>query len=96
MRLKLAVDLGNRDATTAKDSRLLNAYAESDGGRRKSDKTTATKRPGTVNRYTVAVGHSASPNDVKGQLLTTFTTAAGVATLVAVRGDTLNNAPTAV
>ena len=95
MRLPLAADIGTRDSTTAKDSLLKNAYAESDGGRRKSDKTSANKRPGTVHRYTVAVGHSASPNDIKGQLLTSFTTAAGVSTLVAIRGDSLTNAPTA-
>jgi hypothetical protein len=93
MRIPLAVDLQNRDTTTDKDARLLNCIVEGQGGRRKGDKALVVKRPALDRRYAVSTGHATAPNDVVGQALFSWTTAAGVATLAAIRGDTLDNAP---
>lgn len=86
--IPLATDLHYRSSATTKDARLLNCYAEVDGRYRR-----AIKRPGLDLRYSVSTGFATAPLDIVGQALFSFTTAAGVETLVAIRGDTLNNAP---
>jgi hypothetical protein len=85
MRIPLATDLQNRNSTTDKDARLLNCFA--DDGR-------AVKRPGLDHAYSVSAGHATAPLDIVGQALFSWSTPAGVSTLAAIRGDTLNNAPT--
>ena len=88
MRLALASSLGNRDSTTAKDERVLNALIESVGGRRKGDKATVAKRPGLISRYTISAGAGGTI----GQALFIMTTpsapgVAGTNTLIGIRGD---------
>ena len=90
MRLKVAVTLGNRDDNTDKDERILNGMVESEGGRRRDDKSSALKRPGCVSTYTLATGLGG-----RGQALMVVTLPGapglpGVASLVGIRGDQIN------
>jgi len=85
-RLTVAHTLGNRDETTAKDSKLQNGFAEVDG------KTIrAVKRPGLVSSHSLATGQAGA---TIGQMLIAFNTPsapgiAGTSTLVGIRGDVL-------
>lgn len=87
MRLKLAVSLGNRDDNTDKDERILNGMVESEGGRRRDDKTRAMKRPACVSTYSLAAGLGG-----RGQALIVVTLPGapgvpGVPSLIGIRGD---------
>ena len=91
MRLKLANTLGNRDASTLKDERILNGLAE------KVDEKNfyVTKRPATVSSYSLPLGIN---NATKGQALFVMNIpkAVGIAssdTLIGVRGDKLTTNP---
>lgn len=87
MRIPLGTDLQNRSETTDKDARLLNCFVEVDGAMRR-----AVKRPGLDHRYSISAGHATSPLDIVGQALFSWTTPTGE-TLVGIRGDTLDTAP---
>jgi len=87
MRLKLAVSLGNRDDNTDKDERILNGMVESEGGRRRDDKSRVLKRPACVSSYSLAAGLGG-----RGQALIVVTLPGapgvpGVPSLVGIRGD---------
>ena len=91
MRLRLAHTLGNRDETTAKDERLVNAFAESQGGRRREDKATVTKRPALQYRFQVATG-TACATQAQGLFAYNTPSAPGIpgtVVLIAIRGDVL-------
>ena len=84
--LTVAHTLGNRDATTAKDSKLQNGFAEQDG-----KKIRAVKRPGMISEFTLGTGQAGATT---GQLLFAFNTPsapgiAGTSTLIGIRGDVL-------
>ena len=85
-RLPVAHTLGNRDETTAKDSKLQNGFAEKDG-----NIVRAVKRPGLVSSYSLPTGQAGA---TIGQLLFSFSTPsapgiAGTSTLIGIRGDVL-------
>ena len=85
-RLPVAVTLGNRDETTAKDGKLQNGFAEKDGSTIR-----AIKRPGLVSEYSLGTGQAGA---TIGQLLFAFNTPsapgiAGTSTLIGIRGDSL-------
>jgi hypothetical protein len=87
MRIILAYTLGNRDATTNKDARILNGFVESD-----ENMVRAIKRPGLNSSYSVTTGSGAT--STSGQALFAITTPsapgiAGTAMLFAVRGDVI-------
>ena len=87
MRIIAAYTLGNRDATTAKDARLVNGFAEGD-----ETGTRAYKRPGLVSSYSVSTGTGAT--STSGQALFAVTTPSapgitGTELLFAVRGDVI-------
>jgi hypothetical protein len=91
MRLPLAYSIGSRDETADKDEKLLNAFVESQGGRRKGDKATVTKRPGLTSRYTLTTGQGGA---TIGQGLFILTTpsapgVSGTSTLIGIRGDAI-------
>lgn len=95
MRIKLAATLGNRDETTDKDERILNGFAESQGGRRKEDKSSVVKRPGTTSRYTLAAGQFTTSSFGQAIFVVNFPAAPGVSgtapRLVGIRGDALTS-----
>lgn len=87
MRLKLAVSLGNRDDNTDKDERVLNGMVESEGGRRRDDRSWVLKRPACVSSYSLATGLGGRG---QGLLVVTLPGAPGVPgvpSLVGIRGD---------
>ena len=84
--LTVAHTLGNRDATTTKDSKLQNGFSEKD-----EKKIRAVKRPGLVSSYSLATGQAGA---TIGQMLFAFNTPsapgiAGTSTLIGIRGDVL-------
>ena len=88
MRIVSIYSLGNRDATTTKDARILNGFGEVTGeiGR-------AVKRPGLVSSYSVSTGTGTT--STTGQALFAVTTPSapgisGTALLFAIRGDVFN------
>lgn len=91
MRLSLAYTLGNRDATTQRDERILNGFAELEGDQKKGGKSYAIKRPGLINTYLLATGVGGA---TQGQLLFSVSTPsapgmAGTSALIGIRGDKL-------
>lgn len=88
MRIIAAYSLGNRDATTTKDARLLNGFAESD-----ESNSRAYKRPGLVSSYSVSTGVGTTSTVGQSLFAVTGPSAPGIAgtsMLFAVRGDILN------
>ncbi len=82
-----AYSLGNRDETTSKDSRLLNAFAEGDG-----ESWRAIKRPGMVSSYTVSTGTGSTSTYGQALFSVNGPSAPGIAgtsLLFAVRGDVI-------
>lgn len=84
MKLGLTTTLKNRAATTNKDGRMLNAFAE-----KKNGVMRAVKRPALVSTFAALTG--GTPN---GQGMFTISTPTGGQTLVGIQGDVLNNSPT--
>jgi hypothetical protein len=96
MRIPIAATLGNRDETTDKDERILNGVAESQGGRRKEDKSMVVKRPGTSSRYTLAAGQFTTSTFGQAIFVVNFPAAPGATgttapRLVGIRGDKLTS-----
>lgn len=85
MKLGLTTTLKNRAATTNKDGRMLNAFAEQKNGVMR-----AVKRPSLIATFAALSG--GTPN---GQGMFTISTPTGQ-TLVGVQGDVLNNSPTPI
>lgn len=90
MRLKLAVSLGNRDDNTDKDERILNGMVESEGGRRRDDKSWALKRPACVSTYALATGLGGRGQGMMVVTLPGAPGVPGVPSLVGIRGDQIN------
>lgn len=90
MRLKLAVTLGNRDDNTDKDERILNGMVESEGGRRRDDKSATLKRPACVSTYSLATGLGGRGQGMMVVSLPGAPGLPGVASLVGIRGDQIN------
>ena len=93
MRIRVANSLGNRDISTDKDERILNGIVESDGGRRKEDKTRVVKRPACVSTQALATGLGGA---TQGQGLFVITVPGapgyrGTPTLIGIRGDQLTS-----
>ena len=91
MRLKLASTLENRDSTLDQDARILNGLVESQGGRRKDDKSMVIKRPGCVSSYSLATGQGGA-TAAQGLFVMLTPSAPGISgtvTLIGVRGDVL-------
>jgi len=85
LRLITAYTLGNRDATTDKDARVLNGFAEGEGA-----EIRAVKRPGLTSSYSVTTGTGATSTYGQGLFAITTPSAPGIAgspMLFAVRGD---------
>ena len=89
MRLQLANSLGNRDGTTDKDERILNGLVESEGGRRKGDKSRVLKRPSCVSTFVLTTGLGGRGQALFVRTLPGAPGIPGTATLVGIRGDTL-------
>lgn len=88
MRLPVAVSLQNRGDTTAKDARMVNAFAEVTGDPANGGVARAVKRPGLDSSYTVTAG--------TGQGIFTRTTPGTDGddeTLVVITEDTINTSP---
>ena len=91
MRLRLSHTLGNRDATTDKNERLLNAFVESQGGRRKGDKANVSKRPALQYRFQLATG-TGGGTQAQGLFVYNTPSAPGISgdiVLIGIRGDVL-------
>lgn len=84
MRISAVTTLKNRSASTSKDGRMLNAFAENKGGVLK-----AVKRPSLVATFAALEGGAPY-----GQGMFAFSTPSGTQTLVGIQGDVLNNNPT--
>ena len=88
-RIRVANTLGNREASTAKDERVLNGIVESSGGRRKTDQSYVFKRPALVSSYSLATGQGGATFG-QGLFVINLPSAPGVPstdTLIGIRGD---------
>lgn len=86
MKLPLSFSLKNRDATTAKDARVLNGYVEVKGDPKKGGSVRTLKRPALDSAYTLTAG--------TGQGLYVRSDPTGSGEPGVVIGDILTRAPT--
>lgn len=87
MRTIVAYTLGNRDASTTKDARILNGFAEGD-----ETVSRAVKRPGLTSSYSVTTGTGSSASTGQALFSVKGPSAPGITSapmLFAVRGDVI-------
>lgn len=84
MKLSLVTSIKNRSASTSKDARMVNAFAEIKNGVAR-----AVKRPSLVDTFAELEAGAGN-----GQGLFSFSTPDGTQTLVGIQNDVVNNSPT--